>query len=235
MAATSVSPGHRDRSVGGELTGSASQFCTQLGRRGLDAPPHGGDVGVGEVAVGRLQAQSVGERARAVGHPIPAVHVEQREVDEQVARTLRIALSTRSAATSSGTTKARSRSLDGYRLVGFHCVGFGSRSSTWSRSISRIATRSDTSNGRSTAGWTSPTPPSGSLPGLQRRRPRRVHARPGARLIDPRPDAERRRQFPPDLHRRRRLGARPARPPTPRTRPAVRRRSAGRRDRSRTA
>ena len=67
---------------------SAAQLGPELGRRRGDPLAHLGDVGVGEVAVGGLQAQPVGEAATALGDAIAAVHVEQVEIDEQRAGAL---------------------------------------------------------------------------------------------------------------------------------------------------
>ena len=66
----------------------AAQLGPELGRRRRHLRADVGDVGVGQVAVGGLQAQAVGEAAAPLPHAGAAVHVEQVEVDEQRAGAL---------------------------------------------------------------------------------------------------------------------------------------------------
>ena len=92
-------------------------------RRGLDstasmsASRGVGDLGVGERAVGGLEADGEGQAAPAVGDRRAPVHVEQADRPHQLVGRRPASRSTSMADTSSGTSNARSMSLDGNRLT----------------------------------------------------------------------------------------------------------------------
>ena len=122
--------------LGAELGGSGDHLVAQLG-----------DVGVGESAVAGLYAQSVSEAAAAVFDTRAPVDIEE---GNRAVRLMKQAVEASHgpdvigglAVTESGTANARSKSLDGKRLVGFHWGTFGSVPSSLLRSSSSTATLS---------------------------------------------------------------------------------------------
>ncbi len=118
-----------------------------------------------------------------------------------------MALSRRSAGTSSGSRKARSRSLDGKRLVGFHRAG--------TRLLAEHRPQVELEHGDPFVDTERGEDLGGDLAhrtdrvaaGDERGRPRRVQSRRHTRLVDARADTHRRGNLPPHRDRRRRLPA----------------------------